>query len=578
MRSILLFLFPALAGVLLAQTAAPEAEPPVPTFKSKVQVVLVDLIVTNPKNAPVRSLKQGDFHVFEDGKPQTITSFEEHGTAPLTQIKLPALPPNVFSDVSTIQADSVNVLLLDWLNTQPSDQAFVHAQVLKYIQSMPPGTHLAIFSMGTRLQMIQGFTTDPAELLSAIEKNGPKALHISPLFVSETLNNDTDSSIALMQMNRASAAAIQARSETQQNIDSIGTDTRIALTLEEMRQLARYLGGIPGRKNVIWFAGSFPIGVFPRAGTPCQYDRAIAENANLFNASRVAIYPVATPGLFGDRAFEAQYGFGHVGPAIRQQNFAQASNQDAMEEIARDTGGEAFFNTNGVAQATAQAISDGEHYYTISYTPSNKAANGKYRHIEVKTDGKYQLSYRRGYYAEDSRRAPEVSSTQGDPLLPLLEFGLPDSSQIVYSVRVLPVNPQPAPDAPHLGNNVDLKGPVTRYRAEFAIAEKDVRLDPAPDGSLHGQIELMMVAYNRDGKPLNLMTRKGDITLTPAEYERFAQVGLQMQSKIDIPTGDSVLRTGIYDLQSNLAGTLLVPLHATAAAARTPAGKAPSQP
>jgi len=486
---------------LFSQTQPPDAQSApldvasAPTFKSKVQVVLVDLIVTNAKGEPVKALKPDDVHIFEDGKPQTITSFEEHGTASLTQIKLPALPPNVFSNVSTVPADSVNVLLLDWLNTQPGDQAFVHAQVLKYIQSMPPGTHLAIFSMGTRLQMIQGFSTDPAELVAAIDKNGPKALHvhITPLFVSEALKSDSDRSIALMQMNRASGAAIQARSETQENIDSIGTDMRIALTLQEMRQLARYLGGIPGRKNVIWFAGSFPIGIFPNAGTPHQYDRDIAENANLFNASRVAIYPVATPGLFGYRAFEGEYS-GPVGPAIRQQNFAQASNQVAMEEIARDTGGEAFYNTNGLGQATAQAISDGEHYYTISYTPSDKAANGKYRRIEVKADSKYQLSYRRGYYAEDSRRTTEVSSTQRDPLLPLLEFGLPDSSQIVYSVRVLPLNPQPAPDAPHMGNNVNLKGPVIRYRAEFAIAEKDVRLDSAPDGTRHGQIELMMVA------------------------------------------------------------------------------------
>jgi VWFA-related protein len=75
----------------------------------------------------------------------------------------------------------------------------------------------------------------------------------------------------------------------------------------------------------------------------------------------------------------------------------------AMEQLAADTGGKAFFNTNDLNAAMMHAIENGSHYYTLVYTPTNKKMAGAYRKIEVKTTvGKYNLSYRRGYNADDS--------------------------------------------------------------------------------------------------------------------------------------------------------------------------------
>lgn len=533
-----------------------------PTFKSKVQVVLVDVVVTNSKGNPVPALEKQDFQVFEDGRPQSISFFQEHSVAPVAPVKAPPLPPNVYTNYPALKtADAVSVLLLDWLNTQPSDQAFLHRQILKFLQIAPPGTPIAIFSMGIHLRMIKGFTTDPAELLAAVEGKDSIQPRASPLLPSHAETAEQQNSIQMMRMNQASPAAIEARQEMMAATEAGKSGSRTALSLMEIQQLARFLANVPGRKNVIWFAGSFPVEIFPSSRVGNSYSREMQENVNLLNKDRVSIYPVSVGGLDGLAAFEAGNN-GHVAGPIRRQYASKADDQIAMQELARDSGGHAFMNTNDLSAAISHAVSDGAHYYTLTYTPTNKEENGKYRKIEVKLDRGYSVSYRRGYYAEDAKSAMASPAPPSDRLLPLLQLGTPDSSQILYSMRVLPVNPQPAPDAPHAGDNLELKGPVTRYRAEFAIAEKDLRLDPAPDGTRHGQLELMMVAYNRDGKPLNLLTRKADLALTPAEYERFKGVGLQMQSEIDIPPGDSVLRTGIYDLQSNLAGTLAVPLSA----------------
>ena len=124
--------------------------------------------------SPYRGCTKEDFQVAEDGHPQAITFFEEHsGAHPLTasESSLPPLPPNIFTNIPRVPpSDAVTVLLLDSMNTQLADQSFVHAEMLKYLKSIPPGTRMAIFTLGNHLEYVQGFTDD-ASLLSAALSN-----------------------------------------------------------------------------------------------------------------------------------------------------------------------------------------------------------------------------------------------------------------------------------------------------------------------------------------------------------------------------------------------------------------------
>ena len=155
-----------------------------------------------------------------------------------------------------------------------------------------------------------------------------------------------------------------------------------------------------------------------------------------------------------------------------------------------------------------------------------------------------------------------MQTPDSDPLFPLMGRNLPDLSQIIYKVHVLSLNPQPPADAPHAGSNVDLKGPTTRFGVDFAVSVQDLKLDPMPDGGRHTNIEVMLVAYDPEGKPLNFVSTKGELILKPTVYASLLKVGLQMHKEIDVPKGEDVyLRTGIYDMGSDAAGTLGFPVH-----------------
>ena len=107
------------SGVSLSPAqSAPGTAGQSPVIKSEVRIVLVDVVVTQGKGEPVAGLRKENFQVSEDGRPQTVSFFEEHKFAPPKPVTLPAMPPNVFTNYPAVKtADAVNVLLLDSLNT-----------------------------------------------------------------------------------------------------------------------------------------------------------------------------------------------------------------------------------------------------------------------------------------------------------------------------------------------------------------------------------------------------------------------------------------------------------------------------
>jgi hypothetical protein len=108
-----------------------------------------------------------------------------------------------------------------------------------------------------------------------------------------------------------------------------------------------------------------------------------------------------------------------------------------------------------------------------------------------------------------------------------------------------------------------MKGPFTRYGIDFAVAVEDLKLDATADGSRVGLFEIMLVAYDNEGKPLNLVLGRSEIRIPAKDYAGVQRGGLQIHKDIDIPNGNAFLRTGIYDLKSNKAGTLGVSLSAS---------------
>jgi VWFA-related protein len=242
-------------------------------LKSESPLVVLDVVVTDKKGQPAYGLKRSDFTVFERDEKMTLQSFEEHrADQALPPASLPAkqvLAPNVFSNVSDSPDNGpLNVLLMDALNTPMADQMYVREQMLEYVKKAPEGTRIAIFGLSNRLYLLQGVTTDPAVVKAAAQMFMAAKVPIPP-------------------------------------------QLRGWYTLAAMDELARYLSGVPGRKNLIWFAGSFNLGIVPdgdranRFGSLANFADDTKQTANLLTRSRVAVYPIDARGLFSNPEMSA---------------------------------------------------------------------------------------------------------------------------------------------------------------------------------------------------------------------------------------------------------------------------------
>ncbi|WP_433963711.1 VWA domain-containing protein [Tunturiibacter gelidiferens] len=422
----LLFLFPFTA--LLSQTTsqAPQPTQSGVTLRARTQLVVVDVVVTDKGQNPVRNLKASDFTLLESGRPQQIKSFEEHTgqSAKSPVATLPVNPPGIFSNYSSaLTNDAVNVLLVDTLNTPVTDQIYLHDQFRKYLKTAKPGAPMAIFGLTTKLLFLQSFTSDPELLKAAIDKN----ISHSPLIGRVTGGNTLQSADEMSEIvatsglgaDPAQAAMMQQVVADLKQFDaqqtSFQSQLRAKYTLDAINQLARYLSGIPGRKNLIWFSGSFPLDVLPDGSINDPFtvvassEAEYRETTNLLTRAQVAVYPIDARGATTSPNMDVSQSTAiYVDDPKRfnadevKYHLTAAAENMTMFRMADDSGGHAFLNTNDLVDAVNKATAAGSHYYTLTYSPNDSNWNGNFRKIQVKLQQSgLNLAYRHGYFADD---------------------------------------------------------------------------------------------------------------------------------------------------------------------------------
>ncbi|HEX4487738.1 MAG TPA: VWA domain-containing protein [Terriglobales bacterium] len=577
------------------------------TFKASIQVASVDVVVTDPKGHPIKGLRQQDFVVAEDGKQQDVRSFhearqnEDEASAPPV-VPMETKPvPNIFSnDRQQRVSGAVTLILLDLLNTPTLDQQWARKGLIKFLnsKSKPRNSQFALCTLSskTHLRMIQGFTHDENMLLAAVNSRKTNVQPSRWQTASKSTQNALDN---LQELGRGDPmngfeGLIHAMQTVQaeENVDD--TDSRVGTTLDALSQLARYLTGIPGRKNLVWLSGSFPISIFAVAANgdmPADsrnYSDKIKIITNLLGQGHVAVYPVDVRGLDSDvtavdntsiirlggappRAAGTLETTGDLDPT-QQRGLNQladvAGNWATLNQIANDTGGKAFIGSNGIDDALATASEQGANYYSISYTPSNHDYNGKFRKIKVNLAQKgYRLHYRPGYFAADPN-APLKDASHSSRSAAMLH-GAPESHEVRFVARVVPVGQKAKVDTAqagkvYLASFKDKKPPATvemqHHSLDFAIDSADLRFTPMPNDIRHCVLNFMISSFDDEGRQLSGVAVGWTSDLKPAEYKDVMTGGVRIHQEVDIPVASTSLRLGIEDDATSRLGTLELPL------------------
>jgi VWFA-related protein len=568
-RAIVIIAVVSLAAYCLAQqqtpvTAAPQqatqasATPPRPVYepatvlKVKTRLVVVDVVATDKKGNPVVDLKAEDFALAEDLREQKIRVFNfQHPTkATESQLDKATLPPNVFTNVPSYNVtNALNVLLLDGLNTKLMNQVYARAEMVKFLQKLPPNQPVAVYALGTKLWLLQDFTTDPTLLKKVINEKK----------INSPLLGDTESFYPPSVMEQMPSVMLQRVQQFQQDTASYRTDVRVRLTLDALKALARTLSGYPGRKNLIWLSETFPFNIFPDVNSSLtaeggswsavrDYSRDVMRTADILTDAQIAVYPVDARGLVGGYSVPSEAGSGLRGgfggmtaPQLNPELNGVTDSHGTMDELANRTGGRAFYHRNDLDTAVLSSVEDGSTYYTLAYYPENKDWNGKFRKIRIKTNrAGVMLRHRLGYFASDPQTYASL-----DAGLRTKEFGealsldFPSATQVRFQATVLPPS----------------QATKNKLLLRYLIDPHAISYEAQADGSQHALVECAVIVYSKKGQQVRPDANQISAALLPDAYKQVLQRGFPCEESFDLPAGDYVLRMGVRDGRSGLIGT-----------------------
>ena len=508
-------------------------------LKSTTRLVQVSVIVQDHKGVPVADLKKENFQIKDNGKLQNIAEFsvESNGKLPSAPEKL---PPNIFTNELEQRAgtpSSVTIILLDALNTKWEDQAYARAQVVKFLQTIQPGDRVAIYTLGQGLRVLHDFTTDSSGLLERLKHYSGK--NLPDLAASEPSMMDPSETVALDNWFNGRGGGSGAEAD-------FYTVNRVLGTLHSIEFIANHVARLPGRKNLIWVSGGFPLDIgfdsIEAFHDPSREKRIFSEDVDrtvrAVNNANLAIYPVDARGLVTDQRFSAANQKIDLSPKLSIGPVVK--NQQTMQELASRTGGRAYYNTNDLKNAIRDAIGDSQITYTIGYYPASETFDGKFHKLDVKLEDRTGLNirYRKGYFdqpdkpQDDKIRRTELRDAVFSPL-----------------------------DSSALGLVVGLKPLDNKLNVIVKVDQRGMSLQPNNDRWV-GRLDMLFIQKDEAGHQYGGTDDRIDLNLGKANYDKIIKEGLIYTKPITVDPKANQLRVIVRDSASGNLGSITIPYKA----------------
>ena len=377
--------------------AAAPAVPQQASFHATTTLVNVNVNVVGRDGKPVANLTRDDFILLEDGKPQQILScdFQHLAGEKLPPIEAPALKsrpaptpastPKPKLEVTQARDHRLIILFFDFSSMEPAEQFRAEDAAIRFLNTqMTTSDLVSIEVLASSLDTVQPFTADREALITSIHK----------------LRIGDSSELASMGDTGADSqdqSGMFTADETEFNI--FNTDRKLSALQDAARSLAEY----PQKKALVYISsGVEKTGLDNQSQLEATINTAVRAN--------VAFYPIDARGLMasapgGDASQTGAVGnklYSGAGQKSLQDSFQ--NQQETLFTLASDTGGKALLDSNDLTLGIRQVQQDIDSYYTLSYSSTNKAEDGRYRRIEVRLAPRLaslhaRLDYRKGYYA-----------------------------------------------------------------------------------------------------------------------------------------------------------------------------------
>jgi VWFA-related protein len=510
------FVGTALIGAIVA--AQSQQSPPAPTdpnrqvFRLGVELVQIDATVTDKRGRHVSDLTAEDFEVFQDGRPQRITTFAYvRGPAPATTAVPAGAPLGPSRPLTADRVRRTIAIVVDDLGLSFESTARIRDVLRGFLdKQMQQGDLVAIIRTGAGSGALQQFTSDRRVLNAAVDRVRWNMM--------------------------ARGAAFPAESEADRQVEGFRNEIFCAGTLGAITYVVRGIAELPGRKSVIVLSDGFRL-----TDADGYYGRVMDSMRTLVDAANragVVIYSIDARGLVVTGPSAADISPDASAGRAEELN----ATQDGLGFLAYETGGLFVRNQNDIGGAVERALEDQQGYYLLGYVPDGStfdATRPRFHKLSVRAkQPDLRVRSRKGFFGRSDPAPKSITA----------------ASRIVAAVM-----------SPFAGGDVGLRlssffghvektGPV--ILSVMHINARDLAFLSEADGTRVAEVEVLAVTFGEDGQIADQNGRRFTFRLAPDAYARALSTGFVYRIRVPLKkAGPYQLRIAVRDTTSDKIGS-----------------------